>query len=118
MCNALQQRMVEESLVQKEVYDAMMKMRTSLNTAFGQPVPVPKTEDPYADLPPDLAEPSKRSTGYRSLGNQVPSDVLAAGAAEPPRQRAAAKPPLKPYIPPTIPKEDGNPFPGLMGPLG
>ena len=124
MCNAIQQRMVEEAVVQKEVYDAMMNMRTRLNTLFGQPTPTPENvdlPDILPDVPPvDGEQPAAtgRPTGYRSLSpNQVPSDVLA--AADVSRKRSTpAKQPVKPYIPPTLPKENGNPFPGLSGPMG
>ncbi len=117
MLNAIQNRMVEESLVTKEVYDAMLRMRNRINGLFGMASPAEDMDD-WMPMPQTASGPVERpKTAYRPSPNQVPAAVLATADAS--RKRSVpANQPVKPYIPPTLPREDGNPFPGLAGPMG
>jgi len=129
MCNAIQQRMVEEALVEKEVYEAMMTMRNRINETLGMPVPNREETDRNS-------RPRFSSNGGQRGGSQhsreweyvygdgtipepkkydspVGTEVAAIGDMERDPNR-----PIAPYIPPTDPQNDTNPFPMLNGPMG
>jgi len=120
MLNAVQNRMVEEALVEKEVYDAMITMRARIGEIVGTPSPTPEKPE-YPELP-DLPV-GKPPPGYHGKGRVarpmdhgapagVPAEVMA--VADPTRDPAR---PVAAFIPETQPSPTNNPFPqlGLLG---
>jgi hypothetical protein len=99
MLNAIQARLVEETLVEKEVYEGMLTRRRELNLALGMAVP----EQRVPSLP-DLPD---------GRGERLPPEVMAAG--DPGRDKDR---PVAPFIPETLPGEGPVPFSGLDAPLG
>lgn len=108
--------MIEEALVEKEVYDAMMSMRRDIGPMVGTPVldqdgsgssssgHSAEWEWVYGDG--DMEPP-------KVIDDVVSTDVMALGDVS----RDPARP-VAPYIPATKPQSPTNPFPMLDGPMG
>jgi len=107
--------MIEEALVEKEVYDAMLKMRENISGIVGtlsygsSPQPPSSTNSPewefvYGDG--SVPEP-------KTSKDPVASDVMAVGDVDRDPNR-----PVAPFIPATRPVGGTNPFPTLQGPMG
>lgn len=129
MLNAIQQRMVEESLVEKEVYEAMLSLRASIAEHVGSTAepesesePEPSTQGPPrltrrgrlkpSPATPPLGEPPPPD----APGGGVPADIAAVGNPERDPSRR-----VKPFVPATQEGDGTNPFPmlGSQGrPLG
>jgi hypothetical protein len=115
MLNAFQQRMVEESLVEKEVYESMMSLRKSIGDAVGTPVrgQVEKNLPDLHDLPGDRGSGPRPSTvRYGTDMGNVPPEVAAAG--DPLRDQHDR---VIPFTPATVPQGGADPFP-MLGPKG
>jgi hypothetical protein len=105
MLNAVQQRMVEEALVEKEVYEAMLKMRLEIGRLLGtspkdttstpgtdrsssgdrQPNPVPDLDDLPVGKPPEWHPAAQRGSVLGTVtaparnapqGVPVPADTM------------------------------------------
>lgn len=111
--------MVEEALVKKEVYEAMMKMRANIDDLVG-------TSSHASAISSDASNRSRHSPEWEyvygdgsipepgTTKKPIPADVMAVGDVERDKDR-----PVAPYIPPTNPQSgSGSPFPMLDGPMG
>lgn len=129
MCNAIQERLIQERLVEDEVYEAMMRMRHRINDVLGMSTPndghTPQRTASDPDAPSRQRPPRGSSPEWefvygdgdvpepkRTVG-PIPTDVMAVGDVT--RDPTA---PIAPYIPPTKPQDSDNPFPMLNGPMG
>jgi len=115
---------VEEALVEKEVYEAMLKMRANINDALGT---APNSVAGSSSSSPRAPRRGRNSPEWeyvygdgaipepkRTVDSPVSTDVMAPGDVARDKNR-----PIAPYIPPTVPvRGSGNPFPKLDGPMG
>jgi hypothetical protein len=115
--------MVEEALVEKEVYESMMRMRNNIDKALGTPSVQFDSTPSNTSGSRDYA-PRKTRSGHspewehvygdgrvpepKRSKDPVATDVMAIGDVnrDPTRK-------VSPYIPPTDPKGGADPFPGL-----
>lgn len=141
MLNAVQNRMVEEALVDKGVYDAMIKLRADIDRMIGlgtatavrkdtgsgavAPVSVERSPNgmPLPELPSPGRPPQERRVAITPSFREGPvpvssEDLTDAGipvevmaVGDPERDPAR---PVAPFIPPTTPSDlSSDPFPQL-----
>jgi hypothetical protein len=143
MLNAVQNRMVEEALVEKGVYDAMLKIRADIDrmigpgggsataeagsAAAGKSAPVAAERSPSGmplpDLPPAGRPPADRMPAITPSLREGPQPGPAEGATDagiPAEVMAVGDPerdpnrPVAAYVPPTQPSDlASDPFPQL-----